>query len=93
MFVFLSIEKGKLSPVEAASLTRELLETNKCYLLDCGVEAFVWTGRNTSLEERKSASAAAEVRAGAAIENFLSRYLCEKFISYVLIYAGIAPWI
>ncbi|KAH7674760.1 Villin/Gelsolin protein [Dioscorea alata] len=54
------IEKGKLSPVEAASLTRELLETNKCYLLDCGVEAFVWTGRNTSLEERKSASAAAE---------------------------------
>lgn len=38
-----------------------MLETNKCYLLDCGSELYVWMGRDTSLEARKSASAAAEV--------------------------------
>lgn len=48
-------------PIEADSLTRDLLDTNKCYLLDCGAEICVWMGRNTPLEERKSASAAAEV--------------------------------
>ncbi|XVE79969.1 hypothetical protein DITRI_Ditri14bG0100200 [Diplodiscus trichospermus] len=56
----LSVEKGQAEPVEADSLTRELLQTNKCYILDCGIEVFVWMGRNTSLDERKSASGAAE---------------------------------
>ncbi|OMO97015.1 Villin headpiece [Corchorus capsularis] len=56
----LSVEKGKAEPVEADSLTRELLETNKCYILDCGLEVFVWMGRTTSLDDRKSASGAAE---------------------------------
>lgn len=56
-----SVEKGKAEPVETDSLTRQLLDTNKCYLLDCGVEVFVWMGRNTSLDERKAASGAAEV--------------------------------
>ncbi|XP_061990495.1 villin-4 isoform X1 [Rosa rugosa] len=56
----LRVEKEKAEPVEADSLTRELLETNKCYLLDCGLELFVWMGRNTSLDERRSASGAAE---------------------------------
>ncbi|TXG61066.1 hypothetical protein EZV62_012429 [Acer yangbiense] len=55
------VEKGQAEPVESDSLTRELLETNKCYLLDCGLEMFVWMGRTTSLDERKSASGAAEV--------------------------------
>ncbi|KAJ7955811.1 villin 4 [Quillaja saponaria] len=55
-----SIEKGQPESIEADSLTRELLDTNKCYLLDCGLEVFVWMGRNTSLEERKSSSEAAE---------------------------------
>ncbi|KAJ4709284.1 villin 4 [Melia azedarach] len=55
-----SVDKGQAVPVEADSLTRELLDTNKCYLLDCGMEVFVWMGRNTSLDERKSASGAAE---------------------------------
>ncbi|XP_020592619.1 villin-4-like [Phalaenopsis equestris] len=55
-----SIEKGQPVPVVADKLARELLNTNKCYLLDCGVEVFVWMGRSTSLEERKSASACAE---------------------------------
>ncbi|KAJ6804015.1 villin-5-like isoform X1 [Iris pallida] len=56
----LCVDKGQTAPVEADPLTRELLNTNKCYLLDCGLEVFVWMGRNTSLEDRKSASAAAE---------------------------------
>ncbi|PSS21406.1 Villin-4 like [Actinidia chinensis var. chinensis] len=54
------VNKGQAEPMEADSLTKELLDTNKCYLLDCGLEVFVWMGRNTSLDERKSASAAAE---------------------------------
>ncbi|XVE71856.1 hypothetical protein DITRI_Ditri10aG0185400 [Diplodiscus trichospermus] len=56
----LSVEKGQAEPVGADSLTRELLDTNKCYILACGSEVFVWMGRNTSLSERKSASGAAE---------------------------------
>ncbi|GAB4853554.1 hypothetical protein Ancab_017745 [Ancistrocladus abbreviatus] len=54
------VEKGQAELVEADSLMRDLLETNKCYILDCGAEIFVWMGRNTSLDERKSASGAAD---------------------------------
>ncbi|XP_074280873.1 villin-4-like isoform X2 [Silene latifolia] len=54
------VEKGQPKPEEAESLTRDLLNTSKCYLLDCGTEVFVWIGRTTSLDERKSASGAAE---------------------------------
>ncbi|XP_022969600.1 villin-4-like isoform X2 [Cucurbita maxima] len=54
------IEKGQLEPVDAGSLTRDLLETHKCYILDGGYEVFVWMGRNTSLDDRKKATAAAE---------------------------------
>ncbi|KAL2482931.1 Villin-4 [Forsythia ovata] len=50
------VEKGQAEPVEADTLTRELLDTNRCYILDCGTEVFVWMGRNTSLDERKAAS-------------------------------------
>ncbi|XP_054822780.1 villin-4-like [Prosopis cineraria] len=56
----LCVVKGQAEPIESDSLIRELLDTNKCYILDCGLEVFVWMGRNTSLDERKSASAAAE---------------------------------
>ncbi|KAI4380570.1 hypothetical protein MLD38_006747 [Melastoma candidum] len=56
----LRVEKGQAEPIEAESLTRDLLETSKCYLLDCGIEVFVWMGRTTSLDDRKSASTAAE---------------------------------
>ncbi|KAK6942445.1 Gelsolin-like domain, partial [Dillenia turbinata] len=54
------VTKGQAEPVEGVTLTRELLDTNTCFLLDCGLEVFVWMGRNTSLDERKSASSAAE---------------------------------
>ncbi|XP_073269099.1 villin-4-like isoform X2 [Primulina huaijiensis] len=49
------IENGEAVPVEADSLIRELLDSYKCYLVDCGTEAFVWMGRNTSLTARKAA--------------------------------------
>lgn len=42
-------------------LSKGLLENNKCFLLDCGAEIFVWVGRVTQMEERKAASQAAEV--------------------------------
>ncbi|KAF2317194.1 hypothetical protein GH714_016152 [Hevea brasiliensis] len=54
------VDKGKAEPVVADPLTRELLDTNRCYILDCGLEVFVWMGRNTLLDERKAASGAAE---------------------------------
>ncbi|KAJ6857100.1 villin-4-like [Populus alba x Populus x berolinensis] len=86
------VEKGQAEPVEADSLTRELLDTNKCYILDCGVEVFVWMGRNTSLDERKSASGAAEELVRAAerpnsriarvIEGFETVMFRSKFESW-----------
>lgn len=61
MFAIPSVEMGHMQPVEADSLIRKLLDTYKCYILDCGSEIFVWTGRNTSLDQRKTASEAADV--------------------------------
>ncbi|XP_023765341.1 villin-4 isoform X1 [Lactuca sativa] len=56
----LCIIKGKAIPVAADSLTKKLLDTHHCYLLDCGTEIYVWVGRSTNLEERKAANGAAE---------------------------------
>ncbi|KAK7329763.1 hypothetical protein VNO77_23942 [Canavalia gladiata] len=56
----LCVKQGEAEPIETDSLTKELLDTNKCYILDCGMEVFVWMGRNTSLDERKSTSRAAD---------------------------------
>ncbi|PUZ48766.1 hypothetical protein GQ55_7G273100 [Panicum hallii var. hallii] len=56
----LRVNQGKPEQINFDSLARELLESNKCYLLDCGAEVYVWMGRNTSLQERKGASEAAE---------------------------------
>nr|VDC79379.1 unnamed protein product [Brassica rapa] len=55
-----SVEKGQTEAVEAETLEKELLDTNKCYILDCGLEVFVWKGRNTSIDQRKNACEAAE---------------------------------
>ncbi|PWZ36575.1 Villin-4 [Zea mays] len=54
------INQGKLEQINFESLARELLEPNKCYLLDCGAEIYVWMGRSASLQERKGASKIAE---------------------------------
>lgn len=56
-----SINKGQVAPIDCEILTRELLDSTKCYLLDCGSEIYAWMGRETTLEERKRAGTAAEV--------------------------------
>ncbi|KAJ3676277.1 hypothetical protein LUZ60_003689 [Juncus effusus] len=40
--------------------SKEKLEINKCYLLDCGTELFIWVGRQASVEERKTVNKLAE---------------------------------
>eukprot|EP00257_Ricinus_communis_P027532 XP_025014946.1 villin-3 [Ricinus communis] len=54
-----SITDSEAKIVEG-ELSKGMLENNKCYLLDCGAEVFVWVGRVTQVEERKVASQAAE---------------------------------
>ncbi|KAG8066137.1 hypothetical protein GUJ93_ZPchr0004g39355 [Zizania palustris] len=56
----LCFNQGTLEHISFESLEHELLETNKCYLLDCGAEIYVWMGRSTPLQVRKGASEAAE---------------------------------
>ncbi|KAK9075856.1 hypothetical protein SSX86_004185 [Deinandra increscens subsp. villosa] len=54
-----SIAEGQVKDVDG-ELSKSLLENNKCYLLDCGSEVFVWVGRVTQVEERKAAMQTAE---------------------------------
>lgn len=54
--------EGKLCQTGTHSLTKKMLEADKCYLLDCGTEIFVWMGRKSSVSERKISISAAEVR-------------------------------
>ncbi|KAF1876025.1 hypothetical protein Lal_00006656 [Lupinus albus] len=88
----LCVEKGKAEPIETDSLTRELLDTNKCYIIDCGLEVFAWMGRKSSLDERKSASGAADELIGGTgrsksyiirlIEGFETVMFKSKFDSW-----------
>ncbi|GAB4859960.1 actin filament capping [Ancistrocladus abbreviatus] len=52
--------QGKLSLCATELLNREMLTRDKCYMLDCGVEAFVWMGRSTCITERKTSISATE---------------------------------
>ncbi|KAG8371960.1 hypothetical protein BUALT_Bualt12G0017100 [Buddleja alternifolia] len=54
-----SIIDGQVKAVDG-ELSKSLLENNKCYMLDCGAEVFVWVGRVTQVDERKAAIQAAE---------------------------------
>uniref|UniRef100_A0A0E0D0S5 HP domain-containing protein n=1 Tax=Oryza meridionalis TaxID=40149 RepID=A0A0E0D0S5_9ORYZ len=54
-----SINNGQLK-LEDTVLTKSILENNKCFLVDCGSDLFIWVGRLTQVEERKAASAAVE---------------------------------
>ncbi|KAL8095390.1 hypothetical protein AgCh_036745 [Apium graveolens] len=54
-----SIVAGQVNDVDG-ELSKSLLENNKCYLLDCGAEVFVWIGRVTQVDDRKAAIQAAE---------------------------------
>ncbi|KAI3472199.1 hypothetical protein Pfo_029687 [Paulownia fortunei] len=54
-----SIVDGLVKSLDG-ELSKSILENNKCYLLDCGAEVFVWVGRVTQVDERKAAIQAAE---------------------------------
>ena len=56
-----SVVDGQVKPVDD-ELSKSILENNKCFLLDCGSEIFVWVGRVTQVDERKTAIQAAEVQ-------------------------------
>ncbi|OVA02671.1 Villin headpiece [Macleaya cordata] len=53
--------QGKLSQVGTDPLKKEMLSSDKCYMLDCETKNFVWMGRRTSITERKSSISALEV--------------------------------
>ncbi|XP_008220688.1 PREDICTED: villin-1 [Prunus mume] len=52
--------QGKLHPCQTDSLSKEMLETDKCYMVDCDSEIFVWMGKHCSVTERKTSISAAE---------------------------------
>ncbi|XP_059660858.1 villin-1 isoform X2 [Cornus florida] len=52
--------QGQLCQCGTNTLNKEMLDTNKCYLLDCDTELVVWMGRNTSIMERKTSISAVE---------------------------------
>ncbi|VVB06037.1 unnamed protein product [Arabis nemorensis] len=54
-----SISDGHVESIDG-DLIKSMLENSKCYLLDCGSEVFIWVGRVTQVEERKTAIQAAE---------------------------------
>ncbi|KAK4412947.1 Villin-2 [Sesamum alatum] len=54
-----SIIDGQVKSLDG-ELSKSALENNKCYLLDCGAEVFVWVGRVTQVDERKAAIQVAE---------------------------------
>ncbi|KAI4969901.1 hypothetical protein ZWY2020_000815 [Hordeum vulgare] len=58
--LLLCVNEGQTFPMDCENLTRALLDSTKCYLLDCGSELYVWMGRETVLEARKRAGLAAE---------------------------------
>ncbi|XP_048504657.1 villin-1 isoform X3 [Beta vulgaris subsp. vulgaris] len=51
---------GKLCETVTDSLAREMLAREKCYMLDCDAEVYVWMGRCTSMTERKISVTATE---------------------------------
>ncbi|KAL4343038.1 hypothetical protein HN51_061362 [Arachis hypogaea] len=52
--------QGKLCETGSEPFSKDMLETDKCYMLDCDSEIFVWMGRQTLLTERRTATKATE---------------------------------
>ncbi|OIW09546.1 hypothetical protein TanjilG_30865 [Lupinus angustifolius] len=52
--------QGKLRQTGSNAFSKEMLESDKCYMLDCDGEIFVWMGRQTLLTERRTATKAIE---------------------------------
>ncbi|PIA32173.1 hypothetical protein AQUCO_04500046v1 [Aquilegia coerulea] len=45
--------QGQLSQIGTGSLKKQMLSKDKCYMLDCDTEIYVWMGNATSVTERK----------------------------------------
>ncbi|KQK07437.1 hypothetical protein BRADI_2g35467v3 [Brachypodium distachyon] len=54
------INKRNLVPMEANLLDREMLNSDRSYILDCGTEIFLWIGITTLVSERKTSITALE---------------------------------
>jgi len=54
------INKKNLVPLEAHPLDREMLNSDRSYMLDCSTEIFLWMGMTTLVSERKSSVAVLE---------------------------------
>jgi len=87
-----SINDGQLK-LEETALTKAVLENTKCFLLDCGAEIYVWVGRVTQMEDRKSATKAVEeflinqkrpktTRVTQVIQGYESHAFKSKFESW-----------
>lgn len=85
--------EGQTKLVQESDLKRELLNTNKCYIVDCGKELFAWVGRDTPIEERRSTVLLVEklismrgnsygIKATFAIEGFEPREFKLNFGSW-----------
>jgi len=55
------INKRNLVPLEAHLLDREMLNSDRSYILDCSTEIFLWMGMTTLVSERKSSVTVLEV--------------------------------
>lgn len=55
------INKRILVPLEAQLLDREMLNSDRSYMLDCSTEIFLWMGMTTLVSERKSSVTVLEV--------------------------------
>lgn len=53
--------QGKLCEAGTGLLNKELIDSDKCYMLDCGSEIFVWMGKSTTMTERRTSTSATEV--------------------------------
>ncbi|XP_015873827.3 villin-1 [Ziziphus jujuba] len=81
--------QGKLCQSGNNSLSKEMLEPDKCYMLDCDDEIFVWMGRQTSITERKTSISSTEEflrsqdrSAGTHLTSITEGLETAKFRSY-----------
>ncbi|KAJ4782467.1 Villin-like 1 [Rhynchospora pubera] len=49
------VNKGKLLPVESATMDQAVLSSDKCYLLDCYAKLYLWMGKTVPSSEKKAA--------------------------------------
>ncbi|KAG8084730.1 hypothetical protein GUJ93_ZPchr0010g7803 [Zizania palustris] len=54
------INKRNLVPIETHLLYRKILNSDRSYILDCGIEIFLWMGMTTLVSERRTSVTALE---------------------------------